>query len=125
MAARPGIARHRRLTLGAFWPGGLIPRFPPPDSFALPFAAFWCPSIYRVAHGLPPIVCFARVLFFPHRVLVFSITILRTLLRTAVRTAVLRASVVHFLRAVGNVDLPDVQHGFFDLGHGNTDFSHF
>ena len=65
MPARPGIERHRRLTRGAFWPGGLIPRFPPPDSFALPVAAFWCPSIYRVAHGLPPIVCFAWVQIFP------------------------------------------------------------
>ena len=63
LAARPGISRHRRLTLKAFWPGGLVPRFPTPDSFALLFAPLGCPSFAGVAHGLPPIVCFARVLF--------------------------------------------------------------
>ena len=59
------------------------------------------------------------------RVLVLLIAILRTLLRTSLRAMALPISVVHLSRPVGNVGLPDARNGFFDLGHVNTDFSHF
>ena len=65
VATGPGIARYRRLTLGAFWPGGLVPRLPPPDCFALPLAPLWCPSFGLVAHDLPPIVCFVQARIVP------------------------------------------------------------
>ena len=54
VATGPGIARYRRLTLRAFWPGGVLPRFPPPDGFALPFAPLWCPSCRLFTHDVIP-----------------------------------------------------------------------
>ena len=44
LAARPGVASRCRLTLWTFWPGGLLPRLPPPNGFALFLPLLRCPS---------------------------------------------------------------------------------
>ncbi len=62
LSALVGITGDLGLSAYGARAGGLAPRLPAPDCCRLPQAPLRCPS---VAHGFPPIVCFARVLVFP------------------------------------------------------------